>query len=55
MPPHFETEKRIIYSQKVPHAAETELSAKGYAGARMQGIADRAGVKKELLYRFHTS
>lgn len=38
--------------QKILHAAASEFGAKGYAGARMQGIANRAGVKKELLYYY---
>ena len=40
---------------KIVRAAAAEFSAKGYAGARMQGIADRAGVKKELLYHYFRS
>lgn len=38
--------------EKIIRAAEAEFSSKGYAGARMQGIAARAGVKKELLYHY---
>ena len=38
--------------EKILRAAETEFSTKGYAGARMQRIADRADVKKELLYHY---
>lgn len=33
-------------------AAAREFGAKGYAGARMEGIARAAGVKKELLYHY---
>ena len=33
-------------------AARAEFAAKGYAGARMEQIADRAEVKKELIYHY---
>jgi len=39
----------------IVRAAQAEFSAKGYAGARMQGIAQRAGVNKELLYHYFAS
>jgi TetR/AcrR family transcriptional regulator len=33
-------------------AARAEFAARGYAGARMEQIAQRAGVKKELIYHY---
>jgi TetR/AcrR family transcriptional regulator len=33
-------------------AARAEFAAKGYAGARMEQIAQRAGINKELIYHY---
>lgn len=33
-------------------AARAEFAARGYSGARMEQIAQRAGVKKELIYHY---
>jgi TetR/AcrR family transcriptional regulator len=38
--------------RKIVLAARAEFAAKGYAGARMEQIADRAEVKKELIYHY---
>ena len=35
--------------QQLLAAALEEFSAKGYAGARVQDIADRAGINKQLI------
>jgi TetR/AcrR family transcriptional regulator len=37
---------------KIVAAARAEFAAKGYAGARMEQIAARAGVNKELIYHY---
>ncbi len=41
--------------QRILRAAEDEFSARGFAGARMEHIADRAGLNKALLYRYFES
>lgn len=38
--------------QKIVEAASEEFSAKGFAGARMEGIAKRAEVNKQLVYHY---
>jgi AcrR family transcriptional regulator len=47
--PEGETEKRILA------AARQEFIAKGLDGARMQAIAEAAGVNKALLHYYHRS
>ncbi len=37
---------------KIVAAARAEFAAKGYSGARMEQIAERAGVNKELIYHY---
>ena len=41
--------------QKIINAAREEFIATGLKGARMQSIADRAGVNKALLYNYFRS
>jgi len=43
------TELKILY------AAQEEFLLKGMSGARMQGIADRAGINKALLHYYYRS
>jgi TetR/AcrR family transcriptional regulator len=43
------TEKRIL------EAAESVFLEEGYAGARMQHIADRAGINKAMLHYYYRS
>jgi TetR/AcrR family transcriptional regulator len=44
-----EAEARIL------HAAQEEFEAKGYSGARMQAIADAAGISKASLHYYFRS
>lgn len=47
-------EKKIIETQEnILVAAREIFSTKGYAGARMQEIADRAGINKALLHYYY--
>ena len=39
--------------EKILQSAETEFVEKGYDGARMQSIADRAGINKALLHYYY--
>jgi TetR/AcrR family transcriptional regulator len=48
-------EKEITTEQKILEAAETEFLAEGLAGARMQTIADKAGINKALLHYYFRS
>src|SRR5882724_3884144 len=38
--------------QRILEAALQEFSAKGFAGARVDGIARRAGINKRMLYHY---
>jgi AcrR family transcriptional regulator len=38
--------------RSIVSAARAEFAARGYAGARMEQIAQRGGVKKELIYHY---
>lgn len=40
---------------KIVEAARDELAARGFAGARVESIAQRAGVRKQLLYHYFDS
>ncbi len=42
-------------SNKILEAATLEFEEKGYNGARMQAIADRAGINKALLHYYYKS
>ncbi len=42
-------------SEKILKAANIEFEEKGYNGARMQAIADRAGINKALLHYYYKS
>jgi AcrR family transcriptional regulator len=46
------TRDREKTRRKIVAAARAEFAAKGYAGARMEQIAARAGVNKELIYHY---
>ncbi|RXQ94515.1 TetR family transcriptional regulator [Ancylomarina salipaludis] len=49
-------EKKIIETQEnILDAARTIFAQKGLAGARMQEIADRAGINKALLHYYYRS
>lgn len=41
--------------KKIMEAARDEFAARGFAGARIESIAKRAGVAKQLLYHYFTS
>ncbi|MCB0661599.1 MAG: TetR/AcrR family transcriptional regulator [Saprospiraceae bacterium] len=45
-------EKEISTEEKIIAAAKVEFLAHGMAGARMQDIADRAGINKALLHYY---
>ncbi len=38
--------------QKIMEAARDEFAARGFAGARVEAIARRAGLSKQLLYHY---
>ena len=40
---------------KIVNAAEAEFIERGYSGARMQAIADKAGINKALLHYYFRS
>ena len=40
---------------QIMQAARDEFAARGFAGARMAAIAERAGIVKQLLYHYFTS
>ena len=48
-------EKNSTTEQKILEAAVLEFSEKGLAGARMQEIANRAGINKALLHYYYRS
>jgi TetR/AcrR family transcriptional regulator len=52
MPPVHRTRNRERTRGSIVSAARAEFAARGYAGARMEQIAQRAGVKKELIYHY---
>jgi AcrR family transcriptional regulator len=52
MPPVQRTRNRERTRGSIVAAARAEFAARGYAGARMEQIAQRAGVKKELIYHY---
>src|SRR3569623_430621 len=52
MPPVHRTRNRERTRGSIVAAARAEFAARGYAGARMEQIAQRAGVKKELIYHY---
>ena len=47
--------KNTNTEQRILEAAQLEFSEKGLNGARMQGIADRAGINKALLHYYYRS
>jgi TetR/AcrR family transcriptional regulator len=49
------TDDQITTKQKILHAALKVFVAKGKDGARMQEIADMAGVNKAMLFYYYTS
>jgi len=52
MPPVHRTRNRERTRGSIVAAARAEFAARGYSGARMEQIAQRAGVKKELIYHY---
>jgi TetR/AcrR family transcriptional regulator len=50
-----ESQKDVNAEQKILAAAEIEFLETGFAGARMQRIADRAGMNKALLHYYFRS
>jgi AcrR family transcriptional regulator len=52
LPPVHRTRNRERTLGNIVVAARAEFAARGYAGARMEQIAQRAGVKKELIYHY---
>lgn len=52
MPTVHRTRNRERTRGSIVAAARAEFAARGYAGARMEQIAQRAGVKKELIYHY---
>ena len=52
MPPVARTRSRERTRGSIVAAARAEFAARGYSGARMEKIAQRAGVKKELIYHY---
>jgi AcrR family transcriptional regulator len=42
-------------SEAIIHAARDEFDTRGFAGARVQAIADEAGVNKQLIFYYHGS
>src|SRR3569833_1411929 len=55
MPPVHRTRNRERTRGSIVAAARAEVAARGYAGARMEQIAQRAAVKKELIYHYFRS
>lgn len=52
MPKAFKPRNREKTRSAILDAARSELTRKGYAGARMEAIAKAAGVTKELIYHY---
>ncbi|MBK6995094.1 MAG: TetR/AcrR family transcriptional regulator [Lewinellaceae bacterium] len=48
-------EESLTTEQKIIEAAEGVFLTEGYAGARMQQIADRAGINKAMLHYYFRS
>ncbi|MEZ4979992.1 MAG: helix-turn-helix domain-containing protein [Saprospiraceae bacterium] len=48
-------EKEITTEEKIIQAAKSAFLEHGMAGARMQDIADRAGINKALLHYYFRS
>lgn len=48
-------EESLSTEQKILEAAEAEFLEEGFAGARMQQIADRAGINKAMLHYYFRS
>ena len=55
MPPVARTRNREKTRGNIVVAARAEFAARGYSGARMEQIAQRADVKKELIYHYFRS
>lgn len=49
----FMTEHEMNTEEKILHAAREVFQHKGMAGARMQEIADKAGINKALLHYYY--
>lgn len=41
--------------QDILESAEREFAEKGYYGARVQAIADRAQINKRMIYEYYSS
>jgi len=52
MPTAARPRNRERTRRSIAGAARAEFASRGYAGARMEQIAQRAGVKKELIYHY---
>jgi len=55
MPPVARTRNRERTRGSIVAAARAEFAARGYSGARVEQIAQRADVKKELIYHYFRS
>ena len=55
MPAVARTRNRERTRGSIVAAARAEFASRGYSGARMEQIAQRAGVKKELIYHYFRS
>lgn len=51
----YENEKEETTKQQILDAAKTVFQSKGMNGARMQEIADRAGINKAMLHYYYRS
>src|SRR5438045_5236675 len=51
MPPKLSNDRSL----RIMAAAREEFSKRGYAGARVEQIAERAGVNKQLLFYYYHS
>ena len=51
MPPKLSNDRSL----RIVAAAREEFSKRGYAGARVEQIAERAGVNKQLLFYYYHS
>lgn len=49
------SENEKLTEEKIFEAAESEFEENGFSGARMQSIADRAGINKALLHYYYRS
>jgi len=50
-----QSEKTEITKKKILAAAETEFAEKGFAAAKVDDIAKKSGVNKQLIYAHYTS